>query len=70
MHHRGEIIITGPARRLVVTDADGDPLHGGSLAHPPSTPPPNVAPYKGPTGERAQWWWYQPFQPPPTTSEN
>ncbi|MEN4476140.1 HNH endonuclease signature motif containing protein [Mycolicibacterium cosmeticum] len=70
LHHRGEIIITGPARRLVVTDADGDPLHGGSLAHPPSTPPPNVAPYKGPTGERAQWWWYNPFQPQPPPSPN
>ncbi|WP_261859416.1 hypothetical protein, partial [Mycobacterium montefiorense] len=24
----------------------------------------------GPTGERANWWWYQPFQPqpPPTTN--
>ncbi|CDO06129.1 HNH endonuclease domain-containing protein [Mycolicibacterium cosmeticum] len=40
-----------------------------AVAHPPSTAPPNVAPYKGPAGERAQWWWYQPFQPPPT-SEN
>ncbi|WP_396910684.1 hypothetical protein, partial [Mycolicibacterium sp.] len=19
----------------------------------------------GPTGERADWWWYQPFQPQP-----
>jgi hypothetical protein len=65
MHHRGEITITGPAQHLVVTDADGDPLHGGSLAHPPTTAPPTVAPYKGPTGERAQWWWYNPFQPPP-----
>ncbi|MGH3638480.1 MAG: hypothetical protein ACRDUX_05560, partial [Mycobacterium sp.] len=28
------------------------------------------APYSGPTGERADWWWYQPFQPqpPPTTN--
>ncbi|WP_264078261.1 hypothetical protein, partial [Mycobacterium stomatepiae] len=27
-------------------------------------------PCPGPTGERAQWWWYQPFQPipPPTTN--
>ncbi|TDK86979.1 HNH endonuclease, partial [Mycolicibacterium mucogenicum] len=24
----------------------------------------------GPTGERAQWWWYQPFEPPPTPSTN
>ncbi|MDX1875943.1 DUF222 domain-containing protein [Mycolicibacterium sp. 120266] len=70
MHHRGEITITGPAHRLVVTDADGDPLHGGSLAHPPTTAPPTVAPYKGPTGERAQWWWYNPFQPQPPPSPN
>ncbi|WP_264034364.1 hypothetical protein, partial [Mycobacterium sherrisii] len=28
-------------------------------------PPPNVPPCPGPTGERAQWWWYQPFQPQP-----
>ncbi|WP_261861467.1 hypothetical protein, partial [Mycobacterium montefiorense] len=27
-------------------------------------------PCPGPTGERANWWWYQPFQPqpPPTTN--
>ncbi|WGI35221.1 hypothetical protein [Mycolicibacterium aubagnense] len=24
----------------------------------------------GATGERTQWWWYQPFQPPPTPSTN
>ncbi|RRR39744.1 HNH endonuclease, partial [Mycolicibacter terrae] len=24
----------------------------------------------GPTGERAQWWWYQPFQPQPPPSTN
>ncbi|MFP1155143.1 hypothetical protein ACK280_24125, partial [Mycobacterium sherrisii] len=24
-----------------------------------------VPPCPGPTGERAQWWWYQPFQPQP-----
>ncbi|WP_254427410.1 hypothetical protein, partial [Mycolicibacterium fortuitum] len=22
----------------------------------------------GPTGERADWWWYQPFQPQPPPS--
>ncbi|MCX2710824.1 HNH endonuclease signature motif containing protein [Mycolicibacterium sp. J2] len=68
MHHRGEITITGPADRLVVTDTDGDPIDRGSLARPPTTAPPTVVPYKGPTGERAQWWWYQPFEPPPTTN--
>ncbi|MEB3020584.1 HNH endonuclease signature motif containing protein [[Mycobacterium] crassicus] len=70
LHHRGIITITGPADHLVVTDADGQQLHPGSLARPPSSPPPTVAPCKGPTGERAQWWWYQPFQPqaPPITN--
>ncbi|WP_231969227.1 MULTISPECIES: hypothetical protein, partial [unclassified Mycobacterium] len=23
-----------------------------------------------PTGERADWWWYQPFQPQPPPSNN
>ncbi len=70
LHHRGVITITGPADRLVVTDAAGHQLSGGSLARPPTTPPPNVPPCPGPTGERAQWWWYQPFEPPPTPSTN
>ena len=37
----------------------------GSLARPPTTPPPDVPPCKGPTGERADWWWYTPYQPKP-----
>lgn len=70
LHHRGGITITGPADRLRVTDRTGKPLHGGSLARPPTTPPPDVPPYPGPTGERARWWWYPPFepQPPPKTA--
>ncbi|OCB47827.1 hypothetical protein A5721_07670 [Mycobacterium vulneris] len=64
-HHRGEITITGPAHRLIVTDHTGKQLHGGSLARPPTTPPPDVPPCPGPTGERAHWWWYPPFQPQP-----
>jgi hypothetical protein len=64
-HHRGEITITGPAHQLSVTDHTGKPLHGGSLARPPTTPPPDVPPCPGPTGERAHWWWYPPFQPQP-----
>ncbi|MFD3041102.1 HNH endonuclease signature motif containing protein, partial [Mycolicibacterium senegalense] len=36
-HHRGEITITGPAHQLSVTDHTGKPLHGGSLARPPTT---------------------------------
>ena len=64
LHHRGGITITGPAERLLVTDAAGRPLESGSLARPPTTPPPDVPPCTGPTGERADWWWYTPFQPP------
>ena len=71
LHHRGAITITGPADQLVVTDETGNPLSAGSLARPPTTPPPTVAPCPGPTGERADWWWYQPFQPqPPPPSSN
>jgi hypothetical protein len=70
MHHRGLITITGTAHQLSVTDSTGRELHPGSLARPPTTPPPAVPPCPGPTGERADWWWYQPFQPqpPPTTN--
>ncbi len=68
LHHRGVITITGPAERLTVTDSVGRELKRGSLARPPTTPPPAVAPYQGPPGERAQWKWYTPFQPPPPTT--
>jgi hypothetical protein len=71
LHHSGTITITGPADRLIVTDNAGNPLSSRSLARPPTTPPPDVPPCPGPTGERAQWWWYQPFQPelpPPSTN--
>jgi hypothetical protein len=70
LHHRGLITITGTAPQLTITDSAGRELHPGSLARPPTTPPPTVAPCPGPTGERADWWWYQPFQPqpPPTTN--
>ena len=70
LHHRGVITLTGPAHRLAVTDSEGRTLSPGSLARPPTTPPPAVAPYAGPTGERADWWWYEPFQPPPERSTN
>ncbi|ORV41261.1 hypothetical protein AWC02_17760 [Mycolicibacter engbaekii] len=63
LHHRGLITITGPADHLVVTDTAGRQLHPGSLARPPVRPAPLVAPCPGPTGEKADWWWYQPFQP-------
>jgi Domain of unknown function (DUF222)/HNH endonuclease len=62
--HSGGITVTGPADHLTVTDASGRPLESGSLARPPTTPPPDVPPCPGPTGERADWWWYQPFEPP------
>ena len=65
LHHRGGITITGPARQLIVTDNTGKRLLGGSLARPPTPAPPDVPPCAGPTGERADWWWYQPFQPQP-----
>ena len=70
LHHRGGITITGPADKLVVTDSDGRRLHPGSLARPPSGPPPAVPPCPGPTGERADWWWYEPFQPQSPPSVN
>jgi len=65
LHHAGGITLTGPAHQLVVTDADGHRLTNASLARPPTQPPPAVAPCKGPTGERADWWWYTPFEPQP-----
>jgi hypothetical protein len=70
LHHKGGITITGPAHQLKVTDATGRELHPGSLARSPTTPPPDVPPYRGPTGERADWWWYNPFQPEPPPSPN
>jgi hypothetical protein len=70
LHHRGVITITGPADDLVVTDSSGRPLSAGSLARPPNLPPPAVPPCPGPTGERADWWWYEPFQPQPPPTNN
>ena len=69
LHHRGLITITAPAHAVTVTDNSGRLLSPGSLARPPTQPSPAVPPCSGPTGERAQWWWYQPFQPqPPRTN--
>ncbi|GFG72901.1 HNH endonuclease signature motif containing protein [Mycobacterium botniense] len=65
LHHRGGITIAGTADDLTVTDRSGRRLHAGSLARPPTKPPPAVPPWAGPTGERAHWWWYEPFQPHP-----
>ncbi|WP_068177308.1 HNH endonuclease signature motif containing protein [Mycobacterium sp. UM_CSW] len=69
-HHRGLITITGPADHLVVTDDGGRPLSAGSLARPPNHPPPAVPPCRGPLGERADWWWYTPFEPQPPPTNN
>jgi hypothetical protein len=68
LHHRGLITLTGPATALTVTDDTGHTLNPASLARPPTTPPPDVPPCRGPLGERADWWWYDPYQPqaPPT----
>ncbi|MDQ2635754.1 MAG: HNH endonuclease, partial [Actinomycetota bacterium] len=70
LHHRGLITITGPAEHLKVTDSAGRTLSNASLARPPTTSPPAVQPCPGPTGERAQWWWYDPFQPQPPPTPN
>jgi hypothetical protein len=70
LHHRGGITIAGPADDLVVTDSCGRRLSAGSLARPPNLPPPGVPPCPGPTGERADWWWYEPFQPQPPSTDN
>jgi Domain of unknown function (DUF222)/HNH endonuclease len=70
LHHRGVITITGPADELIVTDSSGRRLSAGSLARPPNLPPPAVPPWAGPTGERADWWWYEPFQPQPPPISN
>ncbi|MGZ6777732.1 MAG: hypothetical protein ACXVGO_01925, partial [Mycobacterium sp.] len=46
-------------------DSAGRELTDGSVARPPTKPPPAVAPCPGSSGERADWWWYEPFQPQP-----
>jgi len=58
------------AHKMIVTDSAGRQLSAASLARPPNHPPPDVPPCPGPTGERADWWWYQPFQPQPPPTEN
>ncbi|MGU3500847.1 hypothetical protein [Mycobacterium sp. C31M] len=49
--------------RLRVTDRWGSLLTSASQARPPTGPAPHVAPCRGPSGERAQWWWYTPYEP-------
>ncbi|MFI5508309.1 HNH endonuclease signature motif containing protein [Mycobacterium sp. NPDC051804] len=67
-HHRGEITVTGPAPNITVTDTRGRTLTSASLARPPNRPPPDAPPYRGPIGERAQWKWYDPYEPKPPTN--
>lgn len=67
-HHRGDITIAGPAPNITVTDSQGRTLSNSSLARPPNTPPPDARPYRGPIGERAQWWWYDPYEPKPPSN--
>jgi hypothetical protein len=69
LHHNRGITLTGPASRLVVSDAAGRRLTNGSLARPPTAPPPDVPPSPGPTGERCDWWWYTPYQLKPRAVE-
>jgi hypothetical protein len=69
-HHRGLITITGTPCALTVTGHASRVLQPGSLARPPTQPPPAVAPCPGPTGERADWWWYEPFRPQPPPPHN
>jgi len=70
LHHRGVLTIAGSPGAVTVTDNAGRVLSPGSLARPPTRPPPAVAPCPGPTGERADWWWYEPFQPQPPPTNN
>ncbi|OBI17662.1 HNH endonuclease signature motif containing protein [Mycobacterium sp. E2497] len=70
LHHSGGITIVGPAPDLTFNDGAGRTLSPGSLARPPTQPPPAVPPCPGPIGERAEWWWYDPFRPQPPPSRN
>ena len=70
LHHKRELTLIGPADQLRVTDRWGQQLTSASLARPPTGAPPHVAPCRGPSGERAQWWWYTPFQPEAPPSDN
>jgi hypothetical protein len=70
LHHRGLIAIAGPPLNLTVTDGAGQVLNAASLARPPTKPPPAVPPCPGSSGERADWWWYEPFEPQPPLSNN
>ncbi len=70
LHHRGLITIHGPGDHVTVTDVAGRVLDGSSVARPPTQPPPDVPPYAGPTGERADWRWYTPYEPESDPRDN
>ena len=70
LHHRGLLTIRGPGHAITVSDAAGRVMEGGSVARPPTGPPPSAPPYAGPTGEKADWRWYEPFDPGSATSDN
>ncbi len=67
LHHRGVITITGPAHQLVVTDSAGRTAAARIAGPSTDQAPPDVPPYPGPTGERADWWWYGPLPTPTAT---
>ncbi|OBF41066.1 hypothetical protein A5724_05690 [Mycobacterium sp. ACS1612] len=48
--------ITGPPTRSSSPTGDGNPLTSASLARQPTKPPPDVSPWTGPLGGRADWW--------------
>ncbi len=69
LHHRGVLTLTGPLTGCPSPTVPAKhSVRGRWLAPEPS--PPAVAPCPGPTGERAHWWWYQPFQPQPPPTNN
>lgn len=63
LHHNGLITIRGPGDRVTVSDVAGRILDSSSVARPPAKAPPPGPWYDGPTGEHAQWKWYDPPGP-------
>jgi hypothetical protein len=61
----GGTAVTGPADRLVVSDADGHQLTVASLARPPTTEPPDVPPAPGRPVNVPNGWWCYPLQVQP-----
>jgi len=57
-HHR-------TADDLIVTDSSGQHSVRDRSRVRRTDPPPQWHPAPRPTGERADWWWYEPFRPQP-----